>query len=351
MHIFLDNIIFSLQREGGISVYWSELIKRIIIEPNSTTFFFETKNAANNLFRKILSINESQIIKKYSNISLISERYRSININSNEKSIFHSSYYRIAHSKNKNIQQIVTVHDFTYEYFRKGLAKHVHLWQKYKAIEKAKAIICVSENTKKDLLTLYPKFNKKRIEVIHNGVSEDFFPIKKDITENFLLYVGSRTHYKNFWFAVQTVANLSNYKLYIVSSPLNSIELAKLDKLIPNRYLIFSSIPNEQLNILYNHATALLYPSSYEGFGIPLVEAMKAGCPVIALASSSIPEVCGLSGILLEKLKINDCIDAIKEVENNRGHFSKIGIERANQFSWSNCFNQTLSIYKDLISN
>ena len=96
--------------------------------------------------------------------------------NVNESFIFHSSYFRI--SSNPNAINITTVHDFTYEYFYHGLHKWIHCWQKYYAIRKSKYVVCISENTKKDLLNFLPDVDEKKIHVIYNGVSDDYYPWK-----------------------------------------------------------------------------------------------------------------------------------------------------------------------------
>ena len=356
MKIVFDNIIFSLQKSGGISVYWYELISRMLNQSDINCLFIEEKSKNGNIFRDQLTIDANYFFfcdYKWSNFL---GRYRSLELKTkNDNFIFHSSYYRTVSKsvkKKNNIQEIVTVHDFTYERFSSGLKKWVHSWQKKKAIKAADVVICISENTKKDLLYFYPQFSNKDIRVVYNGVSKDYnvIPELKETNDNtpFFLFVGSRTGYKNFDFVVEAVSTLENYVLKIVGGPLSKNESIFLEKNLSGRWQFIENVDNLQLNVLYNQAFALLYPSSYEGFGIPIVEAMKAGCPFISIRGSSITEVAGEAGYLMEELNIEDFNLGVELIKNNRDKIVELGLLQANLFSWDKCFDEMLEIYKEL---
>ena len=356
MTVIIDLIAFSLQKSGGVSVYWYEIINRMLIQSDSEHLFIEENRQKENIFRKELKIQENHIINEKTRLSNYLSRYREINLKiSNKDFIFHSTYYRTLTKvvkKRNNVKEVVTVHDFTYEHFSKGLKKWVHCYQKKKAISAADVVICISENTKKDLLYSYPQFSSKDIRVVYNGVSIDYFRIPELKSENnispFFLFVGSRTDYKNFDFTVKAIAQTKDFILKIVGGNLNDKELLMLNKLIPNRWQSYINIANKELNILYNSAFALIYPSSYEGFGIPLLEAMKAGCPFIACNSSSIPEVAGDAGILIDKLEVSLFNEAVSMIDVNREDIVKKGFKQANNFSWDKCYKETLQVYKEL---
>nr|WP_255411045.1 glycosyltransferase [Flavobacterium sp. 1] len=165
---------------------------------------------------------------------------------------------------------------------------------------------------------------------------------------NNFLFIGSREKYKNFDFAVKAIAQTNKFKLNIVGSVLRVEEVAMLNQLIPGRWELFNNIENLTLNELYNNAYALIYPSSCEGFGIPLLEAMKAGCPFIAFNSSSIPEVAGDAGVLIDRLEVLLFNESISIIEKNREEIVKKGFNQANKFSWEKCYQETLQVYKDL---
>ncbi len=354
MEIVYDNIIFSLQRGGGISVVWKELIERVLGNSHVSPHFIEyAKNKDNLFYQKLpLSINTGE--KKNPLLPMI-ERYRDVRIAKDTPFILHSSYYRIC--TNPLAINITTVHDFTYEYFRKGLAKKLHCWQKYRAIKHSDAIVCISENTKKDLIKFVPDIDEKKLSVIYNGVSEDYHVIDKQSLFNlpfpkdsFVVYVGSRTSYKNFDLTVRSVAQ-TNYNLLIVGAELSEEELKLLKKHIPeHRYKITGYLSNIQLNILYNSAAAFVYPSSYEGFGIPVIEAQRAGCPVIAYKGSSIPEIIGDTPLLMNELSEYELINKLKVLSDKELMNSVIyrGLENSKRFSWDRMYNEYIKLYENL---
>lgn len=355
MKILIDNIIFSLQKSGGISVYWFEIINSILKKNPGSSFFVEDDKKNENIFREQLLIENNQILISEHKLLSYFSRYSDINLNiKHENFIFHSSYYRTLSKsvkKNNQVREVVTVHDYTYERFSSGPKKWVHSWQKKKAITAADVVICISENTKKDLLHFSPQFSSKDIRVIYNGVSSDYYKIHEassDSINPFFLFVGSRTSYKNFDFAVKAVASIDDYHLKIVGAQLSQKEMQLLDNYLKGRWTYLGIISNIELNICYNAAFALLYPSSYEGFGIPLVEAMKAGCPFIALRCSSITEVAGNAGFLMDTLSIARFKEGVAFIQTERDEIIEKGMKRSLLYSWDKCYTEVISVYKEL---
>ena len=156
MNVLLDNIIFSLQRVGGVSLVWSEHLKRIIEDRDLNLKCIEYDHK--NFFRDEITNDFENIIKERFKRPLFIERYinpKPINF----KGLFHSSYYRFV--KDKKVCNVTTVHEFTYEYFRKGIPKLIHSYQKMNAINNSEKILCISEYTKSDLLRFNPKINEE----------------------------------------------------------------------------------------------------------------------------------------------------------------------------------------------
>ena len=346
MQITFDNIIFSLQKFGGISVVWSELLRRACTDSNLRVQVLDYPHT--NANRMELSIPQEQINQLPMRWG---ERYRIPDWKPTSPTIFHSSYFRIC--PHPSVKNCTTVHDLTYHFYRKGIAKRVHLWEEERALRNSQAVICISENTKQDLLHAYPWLNEDSIHVIYNGVSEDFAPIPSITKQGYLLYIGTRSvDYKRFDVAVE-VARLTGKELVAIGAPLTDKEQAWLDSVLPNQYRVVTGISGAQLNRFYNEALCLLYPSDYEGFGLPVIEAQKAGCPVLAQRKSSIPEIIGDNGWMVSPATVpamaQEMAQMVKEL-NSRSIESLIanGLQNAKRFSWDTTYNQTKQVYTRL---
>lgn len=349
MNLLLDNIIFSLQKAGGISVVWENIIK--VLQQSKLLYeCWEYPRVEENIVYNKLGTHNA-IRKK--TMSMFLERYTNPMIKTDDPFIFHSSYYRIC--LNRNAVNITTVHDFTYEKFTKGLTSLVHKVQKNHAIRHSDFIVCISENTKKDLLNFLPDIDENKIRIIYNGVSEDYKPIKThrwDELGDYVVFVGSRQLYKQFEFTVKALKD-TPYNLAVVGGRLSNKEVSFLNETLGNkRYLYTGFLTNEELNELYNQAVCLSYPSVYEGFGIPVLEAQRAGCPVIAYNASSIPEIIGDTPLLLEKLSIEEFHSKLQLLKDSsvRNLIIQSGIKNSQRFSWEKMGKEYLNLYNELMS-
>lgn len=326
--IIYDGIINILQSHGGISVLFHELNKRMA--PNAAKYY--VYNESNNIGNNTFLLNPR-----------ILERYRKFNVKLSENDVFHSTYYRLPQSKTT---VVTTVHDFTYEKYIGGIAAKVHSYQKNNAILNSDKIICVSKNTAEDLLR-YCRVPESKIEVVYNGVSDDYYPLNLE-RQDYVVFVGSRISYKNFGLVVSAVSKFKDLKLTIVGGgKLTDSEVCILEEKLKGRFEVKGTLSNKELNVVYNQAIALAYPSEYEGFGIPVIEAQKSGCPVIALNRSSIPEVAGSAAVLLDQADENNIYEAIQMLLSSdfRKRLLNLGFENAKRFSWDICFKETQLIY------
>jgi mannosyltransferase len=358
MKIIYDNIIYSKLSQGGISNYWFELSK-FLLKKKENIYFYENKETNTNFHRNLLEIPENKIIHNTNpSKSSILNRMSSVKINESDKFLYHSSYYRPLTGSN-NYSEVTTVHDFTHNFYAPIHKKMVHNLIKYESIKRAKGIICVSNNTYKDLLKFCPPKKNQKVEIINNGVSDDFLVIEPSKIESkfsfsiekntYILYVGSRENYKNFNFVIELLKSNRDLKLIVVGKAFTRKEMQIIGE-TKTRINIASNVSNQDLNIFYNNALAFIYPSSYEGFGIPIIESMKAGCPVIALNASSIPEVAGNAGVLIDKLDPVLTNKIIKNLSQNdfRNEVIEKGIIHSKKFSWDKCCNETLDFYNEV---
>jgi mannosyltransferase len=207
-----------------------------------------------------------------------------------------------------------------------------------------------------------PNVDPKKIRVIYNGVDEAYRQLKPEevltITlpfedYSYAIYVGDRKSlYKNFNMAI-TACKLAKMPLLITGGgQLTEKEENDLSsKLGKNNYKALLNVSEEHLNYYYNKAYCLLYPSFYEGFGMPVVEAQKAGCPVIATNASSLPEVIGNEYLAITDPSPQKLVDKIKELSFTRGLRNEIieqGLIKSQQFDWQKTYHQTIEFYKEL---
>jgi glycosyltransferase involved in cell wall biosynthesis len=355
MKLYFDSIIFYIQKQGGISVLNSELKKRLLSDFNFE--LIPNHKKSDNYIINFLLLNLSKFLP------IFLRRYLSPLVFCKDHFIFHSSYYRICY--NVNAINIITVHDFIYEKHKNGLIKYLHILQKRVAIKKADHIVCVSHSTKNDLLYYYPNIDINKISVIHNGVDISYRPLNSCLFnlnslgidfkyKNFILYIGDRkSNYKNFNLVVESCKRL-NLNLVLIGKNLEKCEQSFLSKTLnENSFVQLSLISNENLNIIYNSAFCLLYPSIYEGFGIPILEAQKAGCPVIASSNNAFKEIASNSAILLDNITATSIIDAILSLQIDKNLYKNLiynGFDNASKYSWDKCYYEYKKIYTSLLN-
>lgn len=350
--LILDCIIFDLQKYGGISSQWSELILNLPSTEYDKALLLTHKS------------NEKLNYKKSEEFQLFYDKkfrrpypqYIKLPTEYNVK-LFHSSYFRIA--KNQGVKNVVTVHDCIPEYYDNFFRRTYYTRQKKQALRNADAIIVVSENTKKDLLKFYPSLISKDIYVIYNGINLSLYnnigTNSSHGQDDYLLFVGGRGKHKNFEYALALmntrVAIQKNLKLKVVGgghfTPRERRLLANLK--LSQRVEHINDVGPDELIEHYRSAFAMIYPSFYEGFGIPLVEAMACGCPVICSSTSALIEVAESAALFINPMEVKTAEAALKMLCNQetRDQYTELGLNRSKQFCSKRMARETSALYEE----
>jgi glycosyltransferase involved in cell wall biosynthesis len=351
--IVLDNIAFEIQKIGGVSLVWKSIIDACL---NSDLDFkmMQSDLAKENKFYPHY-VKPSKIIFDGGGVN--KRRLFKVPTPSGTK-IFHTSYFRVP--SDKKLTSIVTIHDCVQERFSTGLKRSIYLWEKLRAIRSATKLICVSESTKSDLVEFYPFVNPDDVYVIYNGFSSSSFNLleKEDSKyQPYLVYVGGRYSHKNFSAALKVLTFPESIDLGLKLKVVGGGALTKGELILIKTQNLSEKVEHlghvstEELNKIYNFAFALIYPSYFEGFGIPPLEAMAAGCPVICSNTSSLPEVVGDAGLTFDPANIEGAAEHIRNLQKPlfRKNIISVGHDNTKRFSWESTGIQTVNLYKSLL--
>jgi glycosyltransferase involved in cell wall biosynthesis len=364
MKIAFDHQIFMAQPYGGISRYFVRLAGELIASSEDVRVVapchcnrylgaLPRENVIGREFRKLPG--------KISRLTAALNRHvGEREINRFGPTIFHETYYTQHAVRASGAARILTVYDMIHERFSDSFPRHDNTTlYKRAAVDRADHIICISHSTKRDLCEIF-QIPHEKVSVVHLGFDKFQEPTEDtqgNVTNSpFLLYVGNRGGYKNFGSMLRAVASRQHLRdtFDIVSfggSGFNASEL----RVIKEAGLREGSVHHVNggdfvLGQLYRKATAFVYPSLYEGFGLPPLEAMAHGCPVVTSNTSSMPEVVGEAGEFFSPSDIDEQAQAIENVvfsSSRREGLIRLGRERLGSFSWQNCAKETRDVYRE----
>lgn len=259
----------------------------------------------------------------------------------------------------KRLKTCVVLHDLVALLFAKNHNKKAVLIEKFtlkKALQKAQHVVCVSENTKKDVLKFFP-IEKEKTQVVYPSVDDSFRPLdinlyewrkERQLPKNFFLCVGTLEPRKNLTAVLEALSGMidntkkreENPHLVVIGGRGWQFKkiFSKLNDLNIAEYVVFKGyVTNQELIKYYNTALGLVFPSFYEGFGLPPLEAMKSGCPVITSNAGSLPEVVGEAALQIDPNSIQDLAKAMKKLYDNeelRLELAVKGLKRSELFNW-----------------
>jgi glycosyltransferase involved in cell wall biosynthesis len=370
VRIIYSHDIFSFQAYGGISRYFVEIAKRIPTDEAQVQVFAGLhineylKGVPGLIGFKLPALKNRGVTARIINASMYIVR-KSINnlvqralIKSDPQTILHLSYYTRPPAKRK-LKLVVTVYDMIPELFGQYFPRHdraTHL--KRLCCEQADKVIAISNCSKKDLTDVFGVTDEK-IAVIHLGnplekvVSGEW---KEAIQAPYVFYVGARGGYKNFDRLLQTFAQSSllrkNFPLICFGDRFSRAEQERLKDLGLGHRVHQVSGSDSLLASYYKHARAFVFPSLYEGFGIPLLEAMGLGCPVLCSNRGPFPEIVGDAGIYFDPedvIHMQSILEKALFDDTLLGEMVKRGYQRSSAFSWDRTARQTLALYRSLL--
>jgi len=361
MRVIFDYQIFLKQEYGGPSRYFVELNKNLN-NININSAIFAPIHANDFVSKKSFSIK----LKKRKNFFINSilaktnEYLTHYYLKDKKNLLIHPTYYNFDYLFSNKNKKVITVFDLIHEKFYSSERIKKYKDEKIRALKESDFIICISENTKKDLIEYY-NVSDKKIKVIYLAglIKQDKeFKIENSSDKPYVLYVGNRHGYKNFEIILQAIKSNNefkdNFQLFFFgggSFSKNEIQMFKKYKFEIGEFKHIGS--NEQiLGSLYSKAFCLIYPSLYEGFGLPVLEAMENNCPVICSNNSSLPEVGGDAVEYFDPKKKESLIQALKNItlsNTNRENMIKKGFLRSKMFSWKNTAFQTNEVYQSLL--
>jgi len=254
------------------------------------------------------------------------------------------------------------------EHFPPGIRGNLKFQIQKFSLKNTKAIITDSENSKKDLFK-YLNYPKNKIHVVPLAPAEEFKELKIEnyklkikqkyqLPEKFILYVGDVNYNKNIPGLIKALSGLKEkMSLVLVGKAFKDENLKETREILQlinslkleKKVLRLGWIPDKDLVAVYNLASVYCQPSFYEGFGLPVLEAMACGCPVVAAKTSSLSEICGSAAVMVDPNDINDMIRGLGEAINKREELIKKGFLQAKKFSWQKTAQQTYEVYQKVV--
>ena len=355
--------MFSLQKYGGITKYFCEIISNIPPEHeyNLSLIFSDNQylKEKRKYFGKLnilphMEFPKKDIAKRV--IYAINQYYSTRCITGNNYQLFHPTFYDPYFFKVLKKPYVITVHDLIEFIFKDSFYKHTSIRDQMKeVITKANRIIAISENTKKDIIDVFG-IHSEKIDVIYHGYNKPIIQNFANQYGRYILFVGRRDSYKNFKTFIEAISPLfhkeKDLKLVCVGSLFNQEEAEDLKRLNILDRTVISNVNESKLNCLYANALVFVFPSLYEGFGMPILEAFANNCPICLSDTSCFPEIAGDAGVYFDPSNRGSILAAVEKIIYNKDFamsMRKAGEKRLENFSWKKAAAKTILTYQEAI--
>jgi glycosyltransferase involved in cell wall biosynthesis len=366
MRILYDHQAFSLQDAGGVSRYFYEIARYMSSVSDVRTDLWMGSNACVYPFRELASSctrvsSLPGVLPKGSIRYIGNEILGNLQgMTSGRFDLYHpTTYLKMPLVRSRRV--VLTHHDCTHERFPELFpdVKKV-LWARRWTLPRVDAIICVSEYSRRDLLHYYD-VDPAKTRVIHHGLTplrrseKAAAALGKRLKRDYILYVGMRAAFKNFHGLLQALHDsklAESFDLLVLGGgELTSKEKTLIQSLgLSNSVISMNKVSDEMLAEAYAGARLFVYPSLSEGFGIPPLEAMSLGCPVLASSAASIPEICGDAPFYFDPRNSNSFTSGLLRAvqdESAREQAVRAGGRVIARYRWDRCGEQTLALYRE----
>lgn len=365
LKLLYDHQIFKRQSFGGVSRYFNELTQfnnsNIIVDKIDPAFVEFTKSPS--LANKVAWAIQKRIGKRINK-----EEYKITNtiaqrLEKGDFDIFHPTYYNPYFLEYVKRPFVLTVYDMLHEIY----GEYFHIgdktsYNKRLLCEKANQIIAISETTRNDLIDVF-KVPQEKINIVHLATNfHQIIPTKPSKTNqlnNYILYTGGRGGYKNFYFTIIALSEIlkvdKSLQLLCTGLEFDYLEKELFKELgIVNQVFHIYLKTDEELAWAYQNAQCFIFPSLYEGFGFPLLEAFTSNCPVVCSFGGSLKEIGGTGALFFNPKKITEIQDCILKAlydKKIRASLIENGKTEYLKYSWSATRSKTLDVYQKVIAN
>lgn len=361
--VFIDHQKFSTQKYGGISRYFANIIQGIK-RTDDIGYQLGVMHAKNHYIQneplpikgsfsdRVLNRNERYDYR-------LNQLYCKRLLDKANFDVFHPTYYDPYYIKHLKKPLVITIHDMAHErvpeYF---WAQDPLTQQKRVNIDRADSIITISNTTKKEMISCFD-IDPAKVSVIYHGLDIDApFEVEPimNLPEQYLLFVGDRSGYKNFYLFMSAVQKLMPHfpDMHVVLTGGGKLHVADrefIERLGLTDRVHHLNATDEQLNYLYQNTQLFVYPSLYEGFGLPILEAFRARCPMLLSDTECFREIAADAAVYFSPLSLDDLVETMSDTLMNpalKAQLVERGTQRLAHFPLQKSIDQTLNVYKSL---